>query len=339
MAALTDQFETALTRIEPSDDDRDHAPEAHEDVQGVLEDDGTLSGWGISPVLIGSYKRHVSIRRVKDVDVFCRLKDLPADVDPQDLLDQVFEILDNHYGKTSDGKRRAKRQDRSVQVLFPEYDGLYVDAVPARPRSDGTWEIPEHSDADEPWQRTNPEKFTSLSSTMNTDHFDLYVPTVKLIRQTRRHLLGKRPGGLWFEMALYEACRQGLVPPKGNIAEHYTTGLEAIADLLDAKVDDGTDLTDPTMDGEVITVRATDTQWETARDKFRAAAATARAAYDSTDRCAAAVKYRSLLGSNDDYDPIFPLPGDCNDDGTRKWGASLVTAGEEHVPAGNRRSG
>jgi hypothetical protein len=78
MVALTDQFSSALSNIEPSDDDKVNAPIAHQDVRSVLEADATLEDWGIDPGLIGSYKRQVSIRRVYDVDVFCRLGSLPA---------------------------------------------------------------------------------------------------------------------------------------------------------------------------------------------------------------------------------------------------------------------
>ena len=128
MAVLTTEFDIALGRIEPSDADKENAPDAHEQVRDVLKDDSTLAGYVIEPVLIGSYKRHVSIRRVKDVDVFCRLEELPADATPEALLEHFDQVLTLKYGVG-----RVTKQARSVQVAFPEFDGLYVDAVPARP--------------------------------------------------------------------------------------------------------------------------------------------------------------------------------------------------------------
>jgi hypothetical protein len=331
MAALTEQFGSTLSNIEPSDDDKDNAPEAHAEVREVLQADAELADWGIDPALIGSYARKVSIRRVNDVDVFCRLLSLPADVTRDGLVDRFFDVLTDEFGDS-----RVKRQDRSVQVLFPAYDGLYVDAVPARPTEDDMWEIPERGD-DGKWQKTNPLVLGDLATKMNEDHKCLYVPTVKLIRQTRRTLLGKRPGGLWFEMATYEACKRGVVPAAGNQAEQYTTALEGIADLLDEKVDQGIDLPNPSMPGEVITVRTTDTQWQSAQKKVRGAAKTAREAFDSNDRCWAALRFQHLLGGNDDFDHVFPMPADCNADGTKK-SASLI-AGDRTVPAGDRRFG
>ena len=61
MAVLTTEFDIALSRIEPSDADKANAPGAHEQVRAVLKDDSTLASYVIEPVLIGSYKRHVSI--------------------------------------------------------------------------------------------------------------------------------------------------------------------------------------------------------------------------------------------------------------------------------------
>lgn len=42
MAALTGSFDTALSRIRPSDADKKNAPDAHEDVCGVLTADDAV---------------------------------------------------------------------------------------------------------------------------------------------------------------------------------------------------------------------------------------------------------------------------------------------------------
>lgn len=53
----------------------------HEEVRDALAQSEELADFGIHSVLIGSYRRDVSIRRVKDVDVFCKLENL-LDVEP-----------------------------------------------------------------------------------------------------------------------------------------------------------------------------------------------------------------------------------------------------------------
>lgn len=97
MAVLSKQFKDALSAIEPGKD-ATHAAEAHAEVRDVLDKDAILSKWGLHTVLIGSYRREVSIRRVNDADVFCELPDIPAEQDPQRLLDTFVEVLTQEYG-------------------------------------------------------------------------------------------------------------------------------------------------------------------------------------------------------------------------------------------------
>lgn len=335
MAILSDRFTKALEMIEPSPDDQKNAPLAHNAVRDALTSADSLKKWGLKPVLIGSYRRDVSIRRVKDVDVFCRME-TADDTSGQTVLAEFFKVLDDEFGVDTDNKKRVRTRDRSLQIGFPEYDGLYVDAVPARQRSDGYWEIPS-KDSDE-WQTTNPEELTSLKTSMNDTFNGLYVPGVKLIRQTRRTILKSRPGGLFTELCFYDACKRGVVS-KYNQTIVYVTGLEAIATYLNDKVNWGAALPDPTMPGHTLTFRATDKQWEDARDKFAAAAEKARDAYEEEDLGKAAVAFRELLGENGDGDTVFSMPAGYNDDGTKRTAAGLIVPGEGGVPGGTERFG
>lgn len=334
MAHLKQQFKDALSSIEPGDD-KINAPEAHQQVRSALEADTTLSGYGITPVLIGSYKRSVSIKRVKDVDVFGRLPEVPREVTSTQILDQCFKVLHAEFGTDDEGHRRTKRQDRSLQVSFPEYD-LYVDAVPARPSADGqTWEIPQKGDVDK-WVRTNPEALTSLSSEMNAAHDGYYVPTVKLLRQTRRVQLGKqKPGGFFIEVATFQAFKSGSVA--GNdLAEFYASTLRAVSTIIDTFVQYGIGVDDPTLPGEKIKIRATDEGLDQLRSKFAAAATSAEAALAETDEGKAALAFRALLGKNGDNEIVFPMPPGFNEDGTKRASA---TPGARTVPAGKQTFG
>lgn len=334
MAHLKQQFKDALSSIEPGDD-KANAPEAHRRVRDALEADAKLADYGVSPVLIGSYKRNVSIKRVKDVDVFVRLADVPWTVTPKDILDRFFTVLHAEFGSDDDGHRRTKRQDRSLQVSFPEYD-LYVDAVPARPYGD-TWEIPQRGDVDT-WVRTNPEKLTSLSSEMNTTHNSYYVPTVKLLRQTRRSSLGvgKKPGGFFIEAATFQAFSSGLVSGNDH-AEYYVSALEQLSQIIGNYVDYGLGVKDPTLPGHTISIRATDDELEAAKTRFAEAAEAARGALNEEDEGKAALAFQKLLGKNGDSETVFPMPPGFNEDGSKR--ASAISAGARVVPAGSRTFG
>ena len=326
MAMLLPQFDEALENIEPSKEDKENAPEAHVEVRRVLESADELVGYGIDTVLIGSYPRHVSIRRMQDVDVFSKLPDLPGDMDSRELHNVFVDIL-------LDGldEERVVPQDRSIQVRFPDFD-LYVDVVPARPSGD-YWEIPDRTDRGGGWQETNPERLVELTSEMNERHGDLYVPTVKLIRQTRRANLDKQPSGLYFEILTHHAFASGAVDG-GNIAESYCSALQGVVAELETAMDEG--LADPTMEDAVVQTQASDAELRAARDTFRSLVERAQSALGENDRCASAKVFRDLLGRNSDGDVVFPMPSDCNENGTWK-AAAAVTAGDRHVPAGDAR--
>ncbi|QAV69235.1 nucleotidyltransferase [Salinibacterium sp. UTAS2018] len=335
MAHLKQQFKDALSSIEPSDD-KTNAPEAHRLVRDALEADAKLTEYGVSPVLIGSYKRNVSIRRIKDVDVLVRLPDMPSDVTSKDILDKFFTVLHAEFGTDAEGHRRTKRQDRSLQISFPEYD-LYVDAVPARLHWDGeTWEIPQKGDENE-WVRTNPEGLTSLSSEMNAAHDGFYVPTVKLLRQTRRAQLGKKkPGGFFIELATYQAFASGAVSGNDQ-AEYYVSATAEASKIIGKFVAYGIGVNDPTLPGNVIRIRATDDELEAARTQFANSAIAARDALDEEDEGKAALAFRKLLGKNGDDEIVFPMPPGFNEDGSKR--AFAISAGARVVPAGQRTFG
>ncbi|MDR6639430.1 nucleotidyltransferase [Paenarthrobacter nitroguajacolicus] len=336
MAHLIQQFKEALSSIEPGDD-KENAPEAHQLVRQALSADAKLAEYGVDPVLIGSYKRSVSIKRVKDVDVLVRMQKLPGDVTSKDILDHFFKVLHAEFGVDAQGRRRTVRQDRSLKIAFPEYD-LDVDAVPARPHWDGTtWEIPQKGEEDK-WVQTNPEGLTSLSSEMNAGHNGYYVPTVKLLRQTRRALLrsGAKPGGFFIEVATYQAFKSGLVSGTDH-AEYYVSALEEVAKIINNFVVYGIGLKDPTLPGKAISIRATEDELETARRRFADAAISARAALEEEDMGKSALSFQKLFGKNGNDETVFKMPPGFNEDGSKR--ATAISAGARTVPAGPRTFG
>lgn len=139
MATHPTGFKTAQRNIEPKreveGDDAHNARLAHAEVRDVLKADRKLRDtWGAKPKLIGSYARDVSIRRVKDVDVFCRLTTAPAALAPGEAMTEFDRVLNAEYGD------RCERQHRSFKIDFPDFD-LSVDIVPAKP-CDKHWQVP-----------------------------------------------------------------------------------------------------------------------------------------------------------------------------------------------------
>lgn len=341
MPQLATQFKAALTNIEPTEDDKTNAPQAHQDVREALMGDDTLKDWGLNPVLIGSYKRHVSIRRMKDVDLFGRLEELPGTVGPDELLAEFERVL-----KAEFGTERVGRQARSLQVAFPDRDGLYVDAVPARPWTSSygeeAWQLPKRGEHG--WQATNPERLTELTSELNDEFNDLYVPVVKLLRQTRRSLMGKKkPGGLTIEVAALLAFQSGDVTGM-TIGDLYVSALRKTGDLLHDAFIMGLGLEDPTLANERLTVRGDDADKQELATAFVDAGSRAQNALesDADKKCQAAKVFREILGKavddQGDQEYVFPMPDDCNLDGSTKSFAR-VRAGDSQVAGGDRRFG
>lgn len=318
MAVLFEQFKKACSNVEP-DDDVTNASAAHLEVRDVLGADVLLKSWQIDTLLIGSYARHVSIRRITDVDVFCKIPEVDTSLTSQQVLKTFLDILVSAFGAD-----RVNKRDRSIQVSFQDYD-LHVDVVAARPLGEN-WELPQRSVEGADWQETNPIKFGELTTQMNKDFKELYVPVVKLIRQTRRTALGKRPGGLYFEVLTYHAFASGLTGQ--NIQTLYVQSLEYIAGQLQAVLD-GETIDDPALEMP-INVRVSETEFATAATEFAKVAKSARDAYEDDNSCRSAKTYQDLLGTrSDDAESVFELPGYCNADGTTKAGLS---AGESTVP-------
>ncbi len=326
MAVLAVQFSKAKSNVEPERSDKENAADAHANVRGVLEEDATLNEYGIDTVLIGSYKRQVSIRRVKDVDVLSKLPELPADADVDELMAHLIGVLQQAYDEPGQAIR-VHAQDSSVKVDFPAYD-MHVDVVPARLSGDYI-EIPDRTGG---WLETNPEELTLLSSKMNDRYDGDYVPIVKLVRQARRAHLGKRPGGLFFEILTYHAFDDGL--DASSAAALFTGALRSIAAQLEDAAS-GTTVDDPTRPGEHISVRVSDAQMQEAADTFSKLANEAEQALDA-DTCPAAAAYRSILGAADGGQIVFEMPATCDDEGVLRFVPPIV-AGDRHVPAGDSR--
>lgn len=132
--------------------------------------------------------------------------------------------------------------------------------MPARlwtsPYGENAWQIPKRGEDE--WQATNPDRLTELTTELNAEFNELYVPVVKLLRQTRRSLMGsKKPGGLTIEIAAMLAFQSGDVT--GTTAgELYVSALRKTGELLFNAFTLGLGLEDPTLAGERLYVRGED---------------------------------------------------------------------------------
>ena len=330
METLHTQFSQALSNIEISDARRQRAIAAHTEIQDSLSSDRTLCDWGINTRLIGSYSRHTAIHPGKDVDVFARLERLDTGASPEAVYQRVWDVLFARYGS------RATPQARSIKVEFPSGTGVdasfAVDAVPAV-RSGSRWAIPTKdrglwADSPSRWVVTDPERLGALSSDLSTAAWsptvrgqDAYKPVVKLMRQVREtHLGDTKPGGLYIEFATYDVWKSRLV--RGSEwCQLLAATLGAVASRFEAAPTKP--LADPGL-GTPVDPALDDAVWLSAAQAFRRLADLATAALRA-DRCAAAAKWREILGTNT-RGQVLPLPPGCDASGFTTTGIAGLAA-------------
>lgn len=301
METFRQNFKDALTMIGLGDK-RARAIKAHEDVRDVLARDETLKSWGVQTILIGSYGRETAIYPGKDVDVFVKLPDGPDD--PEVVFQAVKKPLVDEYGT------RVTEHRRSLMIDFP--DDFSVDSVLAIPTT-LHWQIPkadENGDRTQ-WEETDPEHLTELTHERNeaplVDGHGAYVPTVKLVRQIRRHHLGDaKPGGLYFEIETYWAFDTGVT------GDSHAEILAATLDRIATQLESGVVITDPAL-GRQYDPAPDPTDLDTAATTLRDLASKASKALAAA-RCPAAVLWREILGKNE-QGWVFALPEDCDEQG------------------------
>lgn len=328
MEPLASQFAQAITNITVNGAKRDRAIKAHTEIRALLETDTHLANLGVDTVLIGSYARRTGIYPGKDVDVFAKLTYLDTSADPHEAFDPVARVLDANYGQ------RAEPQRRSIKVSFGSNgDEFAVDVVPAV-RYGKRWALPNRDrdcweNRDRRWIETDPEKLGELTVLQNRapkvgDH-GAYVPTVKLVRQIRKHNLGDaKPGGLYFELLAYWAFEQGI--SGDSHAQILATTLRRIGTLLGQGV-----VIDPVLGSAYSPAPGSD-ELEMARQRFSKIAGEAEEAL-SMETCPAAATWRRLLGSND-RGACFPLPAGCDEDG-----GSIGASAASIAALGSREAG
>lgn len=330
METLHAQFSQALTNIEINETKRQRAIAAHTEIQELLQGDERLRTWGINTRLIGSYSRQTGIYPGRDVDVFARLENLDTSASPEVVYQRVKDVLVSKYG------RRATPQARSIKVEFPSGVGpdasFAVDTVPAV-RSGNRWAIPAKdpnlwTNSPSRWVVTDPEQFSALSSALNTATWsptvrgqDAYKPVVKLMRQVREvHLGDRKPGGLYIEFATYDVWSSRLV--RGSEwGELLAATLGPVASRFDAAP------TQPLLDpglGTPVDPALDEAVWLSAAQTFHRLAGLAAVAL-SAERCAAAAKWREILGTNA-RGQVLPLPPGCDARGFATTGMAGLAA-------------
>ncbi len=306
MATLKSLFVEFLSKIEPDEDTRAEAINAHEPVRAWLANHKTFGAVHVDTFLAGSYRRRTSVTPIKDVDivVVCAMSEYDPQ-NPKKLLTTLKAALDDNKKY----KTRTTPRRRSIQV---ELSNIDMDIVPtvAPEGMDEALLIPDRDVTQ--WFPTNPKGHITWTQNLNGDTKNSvndkgrFVPLVKMARWWKsEQLRSKRhPKGHMMElMAGYYH-----EPDARDWADVFIAWVErTIAELKSYRVAQIVPVfNDPGLPGEIIKTGMELADFVLFYDKLAATLPLAQRARDlaGTDLKASAKLWRQIFGDK------FPFPDD-----------------------------
>lgn len=127
---LKSYFDTFLTNIRPTTEEKENYQKGHTELQELLQEDAKIKPLLVTTFLQGSYRRHTAIKAAgtqrSDVDVVVVTKISPKD-SPKKALEYFEPFCEEHYS----GKWN-KKNDRSIAIELEEVSlDLVVTAAPS----------------------------------------------------------------------------------------------------------------------------------------------------------------------------------------------------------------
>jgi hypothetical protein len=171
---LKSHFDTFLSNIEPTQNQKSEASKGHNTLRDRLAKDDDFREYFADSFLSGSYARNTAVRPIKDVDIII-IMNIAKSNEPSKVINYVEKRLKKYYSNT-------KRQTRSVNVSLSYVN---MDIVPTIAKKDnyGMLLIPDRIEKE--WTDTHPRKHIELSTKKNDENSGLYKPLVKSLKRWR----------------------------------------------------------------------------------------------------------------------------------------------------------
>ncbi len=295
MISVQDAFKKFRSRLELTKGEQDDASRRQKEIRLIMDAAFAVE----TDFLTGSYARWTKTKPLKDVDIFCVLKDKERHYrskHPSELLSAVENVLVEKYGRSN-----VERQHRSVTANFgvAEVNGetndqvMSFDVVPAFAKDD-YYEIPDTAQSSG-WTATNPKIHADLAIKANEAYSGEWKGVVRMMKAWNRQKDKPiKPSFLIEVMAL-----QLLHPPFGN---DYRYEMKAFFASLADRISDR--WPDPAGLGPDVSARMDTEQCRAAKDKLQQAEQQAAYAIqlERQGKQGEALRtWRELFG------PLFPL--------------------------------
>lgn len=185
MISVQDAFKKFRSRLELTPKEQADASRRQNEIREVMNESFAIE----DDFLTGSYARWTKTKPLKDVDIFCVLKESEKHYrskNPSVLLDAVQKVLAKKYGE-----KNAEPQRRSVMVSFGviEVDGeneqvMSIDVVPAFIKGDH-YEIPDTARSSG-WTETNPKIHADLAVKAHEAYSKEWKGLVRMMKSWNR---------------------------------------------------------------------------------------------------------------------------------------------------------
>jgi Second Messenger Oligonucleotide or Dinucleotide Synthetase domain len=222
-------FKKFRNRLELTQREQDDASRRQKEIRAIMDD-----GFEIDhDFLTGSYARWTKTKPLKDVDIFCVLKEKEhhyRDKHPSILINEVKSVLAVKYGEENvSNQRRSVTVDFGIKEIDGETDEkiMSFDVVPAFIKND-YYEIPDISNPSG-WTSTNPKIHASKATEANKAYSGEWKGLVRMIKAWNRvHEKPIKPSFLIEVMAL-----EVLYPPFGG---NYGREMQAFFATLASRI-------------------------------------------------------------------------------------------------------
>lgn len=300
MPTLNSSFKVFLSNIEPSEEVRAYAQEAHKPVRDYLSTDETFGEFFENSFLYGSYARHTAVGDIRDVDIVVLTNFDPDNEDhaPKKVLRKLKKALTTYYEDASNTAYNRK----SIQVNdpLPDYPEvkMTLDVIPsiALDGNESPLLVPDRQDGI--WVPSHPKGHLSYTSKLNGDDCGqgMYVPLVKIMKHWWAYNAPRKkakPKGFWVETLTGEHFD----PNKDTYADHFIAVLESIANkyFYYKWMSDPPLLADPALPNDTLTTSMTLEEFQTFMDVVNDSLELAYQAYEA-DKYEGSEIWNTLLG-------------------------------------------
>jgi hypothetical protein len=212
MHTLGSHFGKLLENIRPPQNRLDAAQTLPDQVREYLEDHEDFATIYPHSRLVGSYRQHLSVGDVKDVDFLVRVDGDPEENDPSAKstiggLRKALGDLPGALGYEGETDLDIERARRSVHVYFTDED-FHLDVVPciAPDGFDEAIWVPDW-DSDR-WVKSHPLGVVELIKELEEEHPGKFRNTARLLKHFRNFQMATRkPKSYWLVALAIEAFR------------------------------------------------------------------------------------------------------------------------------------